>query len=237
MHAAASSGTPAAGGVNVHYATAFGHHRDQLPINECAAWRLAFALGDPLNRIVAPCVMWSYAGEPGSLTRRLEGVSRVLDPFTAVPEQCRAAAFFDALIAQQDRHTGNMRWDAAARALGLFDHGYAFSLPGHRCNAARFVEWRWSQVAQALEDWEKAALQRLVIDPTLLGLDSILRPERAQALRVRAEHMLLAGELLPPASCSYAPPGRPCTFLTRPQPTVRAQFELPDQGEPLGCSP
>jgi hypothetical protein len=44
-------------GVAVPTAVAYGHHPDEVPLNECAAWRLAFRLGDPWSRIVTPCVM------------------------------------------------------------------------------------------------------------------------------------------------------------------------------------
>jgi hypothetical protein len=38
---------------------------------------------------------------------------------------CLPAAFFDSLIAQQDRQPGNWRWDD--NRLTLIDHGYAFA--------------------------------------------------------------------------------------------------------------
>lgn len=185
-------------GIDVQVALAFGHHPDQVPINECAAWRLAVALGEPLAGLVAPCVMWSHSGEAGSLTRRLGGVSRTPAPLTEAVEQCRAAAFFDALISQQDRHFGNVRWDAAGCRVGLFDHGYSFGLPGQRSNAAVFVDWRWRSGGQALDGWERDALERVVADDALLGLDSVLSADRGAALRARADRMLAAGTVLRP---------------------------------------
>jgi hypothetical protein len=125
-------------------------------------------------------------------------VSGTAAPLSNAPAECRVAAFFDALIAQQDRHFGNLRWDAASRRLGLFDHGYTFSLPGHYSNAAAFVDWRWRIGGQTLDDWERDALQRLVGDPTLFGLDSALPPDRAAALRARADRMLSTNVILRP---------------------------------------
>lgn len=183
-------------GINTAVALAYDHHPDQVPINECAAWRLATALDARLVSIVAPCVMWSYQGEAGSLTRRLEGVNGTAEPLLRATEQCRTAALFDALIAQQDRHFGNIRWDAASQRVGLYDHGYTLALPGHRLNEAAFVAWRWRTGAQVLEPWEHDALDRLVSDHDLLGLRPILLRDRADALEDRARQMLAAGMLL-----------------------------------------
>lgn len=183
-------------GVNVPTAMAYGHHPDQVPINECAAWRLAAALGDPLVDLVTPCVMWSFEGEAGSLSRRLEGVNKTSEPLGAAPEQCRMAAFFDCLIAQQDRHLGNMRWDASNQRLGLYDHGYSFALPAHYLNDTTFVTWRARQGDSELEDWEVAALDQLLGDVSLLGMRAVLLPERADALESRARRMYEAANLL-----------------------------------------
>jgi hypothetical protein len=185
-------------GVNVATAMAYGHHPDQVPINECAAWRLAAGLGSPLGQVVTPCVLWSYHGEPGSLSRRLEGVNKTTEPLGAAPDQCRAAAFFDCLIAQQDRHLGNLRWDVANRRLGLYDHGYSFAASGDYLNDTVFLAWRRAQGAQGLEQWELDALDQVLIDPGLLGLREILLPARADALESRARSMRQSEELLAP---------------------------------------
>jgi hypothetical protein len=183
-------------GINTQVALAFGHHPDQVPINECAAWRLAVALGGTFPNLVAPCVIWSYQGEAGALTRGLEGVSATADPLGQVPDQCRAAAFFDALVAQQDRHFGNLRWDASSQRLGLYDHGYAFCMPGHRANAAVFVDWRWQTGEEALDQQELDAADLVTSDPDVLGLRSFLLPDRADALYDRARRMQKRGTLL-----------------------------------------
>jgi hypothetical protein len=72
-------------------------------------------------------VLREYAGEDGSLSLRASGWPRDTAP-TLNPTWCLPAAFFDSLIAQQDRHDGNWRWDG--ERLTLIDHGYTFALPG-----------------------------------------------------------------------------------------------------------
>ncbi|MDP9385845.1 MAG: hypothetical protein M3P50_11555 [Actinomycetota bacterium] len=183
-------------GVNTQVAHAYGHHPDQVPINECAAWRLAHVLGQPLSDLVAPTVMWSYGGEPGALIAGLDGVNLTGEPFSSAPDQCLAAAFFDALIAQQDRHIGNLRWDAAAGRLGLYDHGYAFARTGMPLNSSKFVRFRWDEGEEDLQGWELTALDGLLGSPSLLGMRDILVPGAADALEDRARRMRTSGEIL-----------------------------------------
>ena len=58
-----------------------------------------------------------------------------------MPDDCIAAAFFDSLIGQQDRHRGNYRWDATNEKLGLIDRGFAFAhAPDQYFNRSVFVE-------------------------------------------------------------------------------------------------
>ena len=52
--------------------------------------------------------------------------------------------------------------------------------------------------ATVLLDAERRALERLLGDAGLLGIESLLLPDRAQALRARAERMLARGEVLRP---------------------------------------
>lgn len=185
-------------GVNVQVAHTYGHHPDQVPINECAAWRLASALGPPLSDIVAPCVMWSHRGDAGALVLGLHGVNFTREPFARVPDQCWQAAFFDSLVAQQDRHLGNLRWDAASGRLGLYDHGYTFALGGHVLNSSEFVSERWRQGAESLDAWELDAVDRLLGSGDLLGLRSILLRDRADRLEERAARMQHDARLLRP---------------------------------------
>lgn len=176
-------------GVATSTALMYGHEPDQVPLNECAAWRLAAALGAPFSELVAVCVLRACEGEAGSLSRYVPGEEALKEAFSDAPEQCAAAAFFDALAAQQDRHHGNARWDSDTGRLGLIDHGFCFALPGDYPNAAEFVAWRWQESRQALTDPEVEALRRLLDSSDLLGLAGVLLSERAQALRERAESM------------------------------------------------
>jgi hypothetical protein len=180
-------------GVNATYAPAYGQGLETPPLHECAAWRLAAELGGPLKGIVTPCVLREYDGEDGSLALRAAG-----DPNRSEPRQdpawCDPAALFDSLIAQQDRHGGNYRWDG--QRLTLYDHGYTFACPGHLPNNGVFIEERHAQGRAALAGWEQEALQRLIQSPAMLGMVLLLEPHRAGALRSRAEKMLLQGEIL-----------------------------------------
>jgi hypothetical protein len=183
-------------GVSSAHASLFQQHPDEVPINECAAWRLAYRLGSPFLDIVAPTVLREISGEAGSLSAQQGGLPSDPRPFLEAPELVLAAAFFDALVAQQDRHSGNSRWDAANRKLGLIDHGYAFALPGHRLNGAWFVDWRWRTGRQALDQYEVDALERLLDGGDLLGLRLFLQPARADGLEERARRMLASGAIL-----------------------------------------
>lgn len=182
-------------GVHVANAVAYGQTDETPPLHEAVAWRLAVALGDPWEGMVAPCVLRDYVGEDGSLSLQARGWPRDRAP-TMNPTWCLPAAFFDALIAQQDRHDGNWRWDGAR--LTLIDHGYTFALPGDIANHYDFVEARHAGGAAALCIEERDALQRLLADADLLGMARFLLPQRAQALADRAQRMLNRDELLQP---------------------------------------
>jgi hypothetical protein len=182
-------------GVHVANAIAYGQTDETPPLHEAAAWRLAVALGSPWDEIVVPCVLREYAGEDGSLSLRAVGWPRDPAP-TSNPTWCLPAAFFDSLIAQQDRHDGNWRWDG--ERLTLIDHGYAFALPGAILNYSDFVVARHRHGAASLLAGERDALTRLLSDPDLLGMAGFLLPDRAQALAGRARLMLHRGEVLRP---------------------------------------
>jgi hypothetical protein len=180
-------------GVDVANAIAFGQTGETPPLHEAVAWRLAVALGPPWQDLVAPCVLRNYGGEDGSLSLRANGWPRDVAP-TVNPTWCLPAAFFDSLIAQQDRHDGNWRWDG--KLLTLIDHGYAFALPGAILNYSDFVTARHGHGAAELRAEERAVLMRLLGDSDLLGMARFLLPRRAQALADRAERMLARGEIL-----------------------------------------
>lgn len=178
-------------GVNVTLADAYGHHPDEPPIHECAAWRLAYRLGPPYARLVAPCVLREHEGEAGALSARQHGLPLTRAPFERVPDDCLSAAFFDSLIAQQDRHRGNYRWDAGSERLGLIDHGFAFAhRPDQHFNSSVFVAWRWEEGRADLIEAEHEALEGLLASGDLHGLARFLLPEEAEALASRAERML-----------------------------------------------
>lgn len=184
-------------GVNRTLAHAYGQGADTPPVHECCAWRLAIALGPPYSELVAVAVLRNINGEDGALIDRQygqKGVAAAVAP--PLPERL-AAAFLDSLVGQQDRHTGNLRWDAATGRLGLIDHGYAFAVPGDPCNASVFVGDRFGIGHGGLTATEVPALQQLVGSPHLLGLEDVLEPTRAAALLDRANRMLAAGSILP----------------------------------------
>jgi hypothetical protein len=182
-------------GVDVANAIAFGQTDETPPLHEAVAWQLAAVLGPPWRELVAPCVLRDYAGEDGSLSLQASGWPRDAAP-TLNPTWCLPAAFFDSLIAQQDRHDGNWRWDG--ERLTLIDHGYAFALPGAILNYSDFVVARHRHGAAGLLTEERDALTRLLNAPDLLGIARFLLPERAEALADRAERMLARDEVLLP---------------------------------------
>jgi len=181
-------------GVDVANAIAFRQTGETPPLHEAVAWRLAAALGPPWQELVAPCVLRDYASEDGSLSLQANGWPRDAAPILN-PTWCLPAAFFDSLIAQQDRHDGNWRWNG--ERLTLIDHGYTFASPGAILNYSDFVAARHEHGAANLLTEERAALARLLNDSDLLGIASFLLPARAQALADRAKRMLDRGEILP----------------------------------------
>ena len=186
-------------GVPISLAGCFGHtDPDQVPIHEAAAWRLAYELGDPFRALVCVCVLRTIDGEPGTLSRLVPGSPWRFDDgdtrgLGALAEQASAGAFFDSLIGQQDRHTGNLFSDGAT--LGLIDHGFAFALPGDLLNAAHLVAWRHAHGDPRLAPSERRSLDRL-LRGDLLGLRVILHPDRATALADRARRMRATNRIL-----------------------------------------
>jgi hypothetical protein len=179
-------------GVHVANALAYGQSDETPPLHEAVAWRLAVALGSPWQQLVAPCVLRDYDGEDGALSLQASGWPNDAAP-TLNPEWCLPAAFFDALIAQQDRHPGNWRWDGGS--LTLIDHGYAFAVAGDILNHSDLLAARHRHGAARLIAEERTALERLLADPELLGMASFLQPGRADALAERARRMLASGEV------------------------------------------
>jgi hypothetical protein len=182
-------------GVDVAIAHRYGQSPDTAPIHECAAWLLVKALGAPYDQLIPACVLRDLNSELGSLALGIEGQPRDPAPFAPGHPQGMAAAFIDALIAQQDRHSANFRWHAPSAQLHLIDHGYAFARPSDYCNASIFVQNRWRLGAQALVPGEQQALRSLLASADLFGLGGILESPRADSLFDRATWMLSRGEI------------------------------------------
>jgi hypothetical protein len=182
-------------GVHVANALAYGQTDETPPLHEAVAWRLAVSVGPPWQDLIAPCVLRDYAGDDGALSLQAPGWPGDASP-THNPAWCIPAAFFDSLIAQQDRHPGNWRWDG--NQLTLIDHGYAFARPGDILNHSEFVLARHRFGATALLPDERAALSRLMATANLLGVVDFLLPDRVQALADRAQNMVSRGEVLRP---------------------------------------
>lgn len=182
-------------GVHVANALAYGQTDETPPLHDAVVWRLAAALGEPCCELVSPCVLRDYAGEDGSMSLQAPGWPGDLAP-TLNPTWCSPAAFFDSLIAQQDRHAGNWRWDGSR--LTLIDHGYAFARPGDILNHTDLLAARHRHGAAALLADERNVLERLFGDGGLLGIASLLAGDRAKALREHIQQMLARDEVLRP---------------------------------------
>lgn len=145
-------------GVHVANALAYGQTDETPPLHDAVGWRLAVALGEPWVRLVSPCVLRDYTGEDGALSLQASGWPGDVAP-TLNPTWCLPAAFFDSLAAQQDRHSGNWRWDGTR--LTLIDHGYAFARPGDILNHTDLLAARHSHGAATLLANERQALELL----------------------------------------------------------------------------
>ena len=192
----------AASGVNEPQARRYGHEPFGVLINESAAWMIAKTLGPPFTEWVPTTVIRSIwpedhalAGGFGALSTGITGETDVEEPWQN-PAYCDPAAFWDALIGQQDRHYGNYRFDVQARQppLGLIDNGYAFAAPtqwnDYHPHASIFVHHRRLAGRVALSGDELDWLGALVADDELLGnLSDMLAPEQSQALRARIQRM------------------------------------------------
>lgn len=197
-------------GVKTKLAEQYGHDPLSVGLNECAAWRLARFLGPPFTALVPTTVLRFYAADPatqlahpeiidgwGSLSEEQPGKS--LDPTPLdIPEINDPAAFFDALIAQQDRHIAQYHWDAQAHRLGLIDHGFAFARPGDVINKSIFLDRRHAQGRGVLTQPEQRALSEIARSPHLAGLRQILQERQADALARRIERMRDSGSLIHP---------------------------------------
>src|SRR5699024_5270483 len=92
-------------GLNDRLASEFGHREAEQPLHEAAAWQLARQMGPPYAGMVPPVVIRQINGRLGSLSLERAGAPMCHKPWH-VPEWT-SAAFFDALVGQQDRHPDN----------------------------------------------------------------------------------------------------------------------------------
>lgn len=193
----------AASGVDEPQARRYGHEPFGVLINESAAWMTAKALGPLFTDWVPTTVVRSIwpedralAGGFGALSTEIQGETDVEEPWQD-PAYCDPAAFWDALIGQQDRHYGNYRFDVRAQQppLGLIDNGYAFAAPtqwnDYHPHRSIFVHHRRLAGRLALSADELHWLGLLLTDSELLeNLSDMLAPEQFQALLARIKRMV-----------------------------------------------
>jgi hypothetical protein len=189
----------------------YGHSSaESTGINECAAWRIARALGTPWETLVPTSVMrWlpsesAVIGGWGALTRKGSGPSGDATPLE-IESLCWPAAFFDCLIGQQDRHAGNQRYEAATRRLTLIDHGFSFPAGHWRFNQSVFLEQRHADGGARLGDDETDVLNQLPDMDVWEELSLMLRAKQMTALEWRRSQMLQSGQLLPVGPLGFAP--------------------------------
>jgi hypothetical protein len=152
-------------------------------------------MGWPWDQLVPAAVLRDIPGLGGGALIDFRTGSPRVAVFDRVAAQASAAAFWDALAGQQDRHANNYRYDASTDRLSLIDHAFAFARPGDLCPNAMFLVARRARNQTGLRGHEIAALDAL-LSGDLHGLRGYLAEERADALEARAERML-RGRCLP----------------------------------------
>jgi hypothetical protein len=169
--------------------------RQSATANECAAWQLARRLGEPYSEMVAPAIFRQITIDGEDLEGAISQDRGDRDFDAAVlhgEEQVMAAGFFDALIGQQDRHQDQHAWSDGR--LYLFDHGFAF--PSDRANHLNTAFWDFRLGRdEHLTDPERLAAQKVADSTDLLGIEPMLRPASADALRERAARVAQDGKL------------------------------------------
>lgn len=177
-------------GLNDQIAGGFGQTEAEQCVHEAAAWQLAREMGPPYADMVPPVVIRQVNGKPGSLAAARSGTEGRRDPWH-VPEW-PSAAFFDAVIGQQDRHPDN--YLVAGDRLALIDHGYTFARPGDFRNFSWFAQHR-TATSPLLSHDERALLERLAHSKDLLGVADMVSPGRAEAMRGRIDRMRASGKI------------------------------------------
>jgi hypothetical protein len=176
-------------GQNIAQCRHYGQEPVEAVTHEVVAWRLAATMGAPWDQLVPTAVLRNIPPMGGgALINRRRGAP---DPqvFDHAEAQADAAAFWDALIAQQDRHANNYRYEHETRRLALIDHAFSFGTPGVFCNGGLFSSRRRNEGRASLTHDEATALQVLLHSTGLHGLHHYILDRRADALRKRAEKM------------------------------------------------
>lgn len=170
-------------------------HDVVAPVHEVVAWRLASAIGERWERMVPTAVLRDVPGVGGGVLVDWRDGWPDFAAALVASDQADAAAFWDALIGQQDRHLSNFRFDRRRRRLALIDNAFAFARPGDRFNASAFLAHRRRVRQTGLSSSERAVVRHLADSDGLCGLDAFLAPDRFDALRRRVELMLKRGRL------------------------------------------
>jgi hypothetical protein len=179
----------------------YDHTPISTTISECAAWQLAKQLGSPCELVVTAVMKFPRHPETDAPMVGAASVFRGGDVgkrgfYDAVPDQVSDAAFFDALIGQQDRNKGNVLWYEERQVIYLIDHSFSFARTGANHGASDLVEWRWGRGSRGLTESEVDALRRLLDSDDLLTLRRFVDTERLEALERRARRMQETGELV-----------------------------------------
>lgn len=182
-------------GLRDDIARSVGQETRQQPLHEVAAWRLASGLGGPWMELVPATVLRNVEGVLGSLSAERKG-RPATGRWQFRDDQARAGGFFDALIGQQDRHTGNFLVDHSGR-VSLIDHGFAFATSRDGCGNSVLLDRRHFMGEARLVEPERLALRGLLASPDTLGLQGLIEERRLEALKSRARTMLTTGELMP----------------------------------------
>lgn len=183
-------------GIDDSTAGFYGHDGPQQQIHEVAAWVTAREMGDPWKRLVPPVILREVGGRLGSFALERPGIPRT-HPDEVEEGDRHAAAFFDALIGQQDRHPNN--YLVAGDRVSLIDHGYSFARGGDFINYSFFQAARThdsAPSAQLLKANEVGALDRFLASPDSWGLKGVLEPARLDAMIWRASTMRVTGRVL-----------------------------------------
>lgn len=183
------------GGQSVPSCAAYQQDRFEVPVHEVVAWRLAYALRGRWEMMVPTAVFRGFDQVGGGVLINWRDGGPDLSVLADARAQVHAAAFWDALIGQQDRHARNFRYETSERRLALIDSGFAFARPGDLYNASLFLQHRRSHHECSLTQHELDALEELVASDTFYGLAEYLAQDRFDAFEKRARRMLATGML------------------------------------------